>query len=73
MQIVHLPVTGSIFSKIVFVSKYLHFRLNEKKRLLATNLIFWLKCWRRGKSKQKMRKFKKNGSVDLLVKYETLG
>ena len=30
MQIVHLLVTGCIFSKIVFVSKYLHFRLNEK-------------------------------------------
>ena len=30
MQIVHLPVTGCIFSKILFVSKYLHFRLNEK-------------------------------------------
>ena len=37
---------AAFLAKKCFVSKYLHFRLNEKKRLPVTKLKFLLTCWR---------------------------
>ena len=71
MQIVHLLVTGCIFSKIVFVSKYLHFRLNEKKTATSYKFKVFVKVL---VSRKNLKKLQKQGNVIiLLVKYGTLG
>ena len=44
----------------------------KKKRLPATNLMFLLKCRRRGKN-QKSGENPKNERMDLVAKYGTLG